>query len=133
MPKFGLQLISCGQNGMISNMTTTAATRKTLLEAELSRFVSMLRTRENLERVLIFGSLVTGDVHPWSDIDLVIVQDTDLPFWQRLREVRRLLQPKVGTDILVYTPGEWEEMKRERPFFRQEILNKSKILYEREQ
>ena len=133
MPKFGSQLITRGQNGMISTMTTTAATRKTLLEAELSRFVSMLRTRENLERVLIFGSLVTGDVHPWSDIDLVIVQDTDLPFWQRLREVRRLLQPNVGTDILVYTPGEWEEMKRERPFFRQEILNKSKILYEREQ
>lgn len=118
---------------MISNMTTAAISRKELLETELSRYVSLLRERENLERILIFGSLVTGDVHAWSDIDLVIVQDTDLPFWQRLREIRRLLQPTVGTDILVYTPGEWEEMKQKRPFFRQEILNKSKTLYERKQ
>ena len=118
---------------MIIDMTTAANSRKTLLETELSRYVSLLQQRENLERILVFGSLVTGDVHPWSDIDLVIVQDTDLTFWQRLREVRRLLQPKVGTDILVYTPKEWEEMKRERPFFRQEILDKSKTLYEREQ
>jgi predicted nucleotidyltransferase len=118
---------------MISDMTTAATSRKTLLETELTRYVNLLRERENLKRILVFGSLVTGEVHPWSDIDLVIVQDTDLPFWQRLREIRRLLQPKVGTDILVYTPGEWEEMKEERPFFRQEILNKSKTLYERKQ
>lgn len=117
---------------MINNMTT-ASDRKMLLETELSRYVSLLRQQANLERILIFGSLATGDVHAWSDIDLVIVQDTNIPFWQRLREIRRLLQPKVGTDILVYTPDEWEEMKRVRPFFRQEILNKSRILYERKQ
>lgn len=107
--------------------------RKTLLENELSRYVSLLRERKNLEKILIFGSLATGNVHSWSDIDLVIVQETDLPFWKRLREIRRFIQPKVGTDILVYTPGEWEEMKGERPFFRQEILAKSKVVYERKQ
>ena len=118
---------------MIDSMAMATMSRKTLLETELSRYVSLLQKHKKLERILIFGSLVTGDIHPWSDIDLVIVQETDLPFWKRLREIRRLIQPKVGTDILVYTPDEWEEMKGGRPFFRQEILAKSKTLYERTQ
>ncbi len=114
-------------------MATTTVDRKTLLENELFRYVNLLRKQKNLDKILIFGSLATGDVHAWSDIDLVLVQKTDLSFWKRLREIRRLLQPKVGTDILVYTPDEWEKMKAERPFFQQEILGKSKVIYERKQ
>jgi hypothetical protein len=53
---------------------------------------------------------------------LVIVEETELPFLQRSRQVRRLLRPKVGTDLLVYTPDEFEQMSRERLFFRDEIL-----------
>ena len=113
-------------------MIQTAEERKFLLKNELTRYIKLLRESENLEKILVFGSLVAGNIHAWSDIDLVIVQETDLPFWQRLRTIRKLIQPKVGTDILVYTPDEWEQMKAERPFFRQEILDKSKIVYERE-
>jgi hypothetical protein len=41
-----------------------------------------------------------------------------------------LLQPRVGIDILVYTPVEFENLCKERAFFREEILGKGKILYE---
>ncbi len=112
-------------------MTLAAMERHTLLKNELARYIQLLREHKNLERILVFGSLAAGNVHPWSDIDLVIIQETDLPFWHRLRAIRKLIQPKVGTDILVYTPEEWEEMKGKRPFFRHEILAKSKVVYER--
>jgi hypothetical protein len=61
----------------------------------------------------------------------VIVEQTELPFWQRLRRVRKLLKPRVGTDILVYTPEEFERLRRERAFFRNEILAKGVVVYER--
>jgi len=107
------------------------AKRKQLLEQELARYLRLLVEHGNPERVIVFGSLVTGNIHAWSDIDLIIVERTNRPFWQRLREVRRLLHPRVGTDILVYTPEEFEQLRRERPFFREEILARGTTLYER--
>ena len=110
---------------------TASAARQQLMEQEVARFVRILTEHGNPERVIVFGSLASGQVHAWSDIDLVIVEKTDLPFWQRLRQTRRLLRPKVGTDILVYTPEEFEQLRRDRTFFREEILAKGMVVYER--
>lgn len=105
--------------------------RKILLEGELNRYLKLLLQYEHPERVLVFGSLATGEVHPWSDIDLVIIKNTRLPFLHRLRRIRQLLKPIVATDILVYTPDEFRQLQVERPFFQQEILQKSIVIYER--
>jgi len=105
--------------------------RKARMEQELARYVRVLTAHRRPEKVIVFGSLATGDVHAWSDIDLLVVEPTDLPFIQRLHQIRELLQPTIATDILVYTPEELEEMRLERPFVRDEILEKGRIVYER--
>jgi len=107
------------------------AERKQRLEQEVARYVRLLTEHGDPERVIVFGSLATDQVHAWSDIDLVIVQRTDLAFFQRLRQMRRLLQPQVGTDILVYTPEEFEQLCQERVFFQEEILDRGVVVYER--
>ena len=109
----------------------SSAERKQRLEKEVARYVRLLTEHGDPERVIVFGSLATDQVHTWSDIDLVIVQRTDLPFFQRLRQMRRLLQPQVGTDILVYTPEEFEQLCGERAFFQEEILDRGVVVYER--
>jgi hypothetical protein len=48
----------------------------------------------------------------------------------RTKEMLRLLQPRVGLDVLVYTPDEFEQLCRERTFFQQEIVKKARVLYE---
>ena len=116
---------------MMTAVNSQALERKQLLEQELKRYLSLLTGHDQPERVILFGSLVGGNVRPESDIDLVIIKQTELPFWKRLREMRRLLQPRVGTDILVYTPNEFEQLRRGRPFFQDEILNKGRVVYER--
>jgi predicted nucleotidyltransferase len=113
------------------NNLQTSTERKQLLEQELARYLRLLTEHGDPDRVIVFGSLTRDRVHAWSDIDLVIVEQTNLPFLQRLRKVRKLLRPKVGTDILVYTPEEFERLRRERPFFREEILAKGVVVYER--
>lgn len=105
--------------------------RKQVLEEELARYLRLLTDHGDPDLVIVFGSLVADKIHAWSDIDLVVVEQTDLPFLQRLRQMRRLLQPRVGIDLLVYTPEEFEQLCRERPFFREEILAKGEIVYER--
>lgn len=61
----------------------------------------------------------------------MIVAETDLRFLDRIKEAIQLLRPRVGADILVYTPDEFEQLCRERQFFRTEMLEKGKVLYER--
>jgi predicted nucleotidyltransferase len=105
--------------------------RKKLLEQELARYVRLLTEHGNPEKVILFGTLATGRIHEWSDIDLVVVEQTELSFFQRLRQIRKLLQPRVGIDVMVYTPEEFNQLSAERPFFRDEIVAKGKVVYER--
>lgn len=112
--------------------TIVSVERKQHLEQELARFVQLLTEHSDPEKIIIFGSLASGDIHAWSDIDLVIVEETEQPFLQRSRSVRRLLRPTVGTDILVYTPDEFEQMGQDRPFVQDEILAKGVVIYERD-
>jgi len=105
--------------------------RRALLEQELSRYVQILAKEEKSEKVIVFGSLATGEVKEWSDIDLVVINDTKLPYLERLYKIQALIQPKVGTDLLYYTPNEFQELCQERAFFREEIVAKGKVVYER--
>jgi predicted nucleotidyltransferase len=108
-----------------------AEERRALLEAELGRWVRLLIENYNPQRILLFGSLATGEVDEWSDVDLVVVKETSLRFLDRIREVLQLLHPRVGVDVLVYTPEEFDRLTQERGFVRQEILEKGQLLYER--
>jgi len=108
-----------------------SAERKKLLVQEMNRCVRLLREHGSPEKVILFGTLAKGLVHEWSDIDLVVVEQTHLPFFQRLKKVRKLLQPRVGMDIMVYTPEEFDQLCADRPFFKEEIVSKGEIVYER--
>jgi len=109
----------------------TTENRAALLQDELARFTREIVPRMKPRQILLFGSLATGKIHEWSDLDLVIVADTSLPFLDRVKEVMTLFHPRVGMDVLVYTPEEWDTLIRERPFIREEIVEKGKVIYER--
>ena len=105
--------------------------RKKNLEQELKRVVGTLRKGYKPQKILLFGSLVQGRTHAWSDIDLVIVKATQKRFVERLKEVALLTQPRVGIDFFVYTPEEFQEMISERGTFqRREMFEKGKVLYD---
>ena len=97
----------------------------------MSRWLPLLIAYEQPEKIILFGSYCTGQIGEWSDLDLVIIKETEAPFLDRTRRVLELLKPKVGVDVLVYTPAEFERMSRERAFVRQEIVGKGKVIYER--
>lgn len=111
--------------------TQTAIARAELLQQELTRFIKHVTQLMQPECIILFGSLATGHVDEWSDLDLVVVADTALPFYERIKHVLHSMRPQVGMDILVYTPREWEEMTRQRSFIREEVLTKGQVVYAR--
>src|SRR5437870_2947942 len=59
------------------------------------------------EEILVFGSYATGKATDTSDLDLLVVKNTDVPMEQRLRTVRHLLEGFLfRIDVNVYTPQE---------------------------
>lgn len=101
-----------------------------LLDEELQRFVMLLVDHYTPAKIILFGSLAADQARLWSDIDLVVVTNSHRRFLDRTKEALLLLRPRVGLDVLIYTPEEFETLSRERPFFQEEIL-KGKVLYER--
>ena len=103
--------------------------RQHKLQAELKRFLPILINQFKALKIIVFGSLAGNEISEWSDLDIVVVRDTSLRFLDRSAELIRVLQPQVGVDFLVYTPDEWDLLKRENLFVRKEIFENGKELY----
>lgn len=106
--------------------------RYATLNQALEQILAVLRADYQPEKVILFGSMADGTVGEWSDIDLLIVKNTSLPFMQRLKKVALLCRASVGVDYLVYTPDEIEQMKGEQNPFILDVLQTGKILHERQ-
>lgn len=112
------------------NRNQDAKERAGLLQDELVRFVGVILQQMRPRQILLFGSVARGEIHEWSDLDLVVVAESGLPFLDRTKEVIKRVRPKVGMDVLVYTPQEWEQLLRDSPFVREEIAGKARVVYD---
>src|SRR5437764_13574234 len=99
------------------------------LETNLGRILDSLKRHYAPEQVIVFGSLASGRVTETSDLDLLIVKETDKRFFDRIREVVKTCDYDIGVDFLVYTPEELTEAAMTNPFVRDEILSKGKVVY----
>lgn len=105
--------------------------KKKDLQDEVNRIVDIITQNYLPEKIILFGSLADGNIHEWSDIDLVIIKDTKERFIKRLHDVRLMVKPREGVDFIVYTPAEVEDMqKKGRRFFMKEILEKGRVIYD---
>jgi uncharacterized protein len=85
--------------------------------AQIRRMVlSCLKQEQNIAQIILFGSYATGNPHPDSDIDLVILLKDKGPassYRERLNRTVKyytMLFPvrlKIDLDLKVYTLDEW--------------------------
>ena len=84
----------------------------------------------NAESVILFGSYARGDADEDSDVDLMIVVETDLPRFKRSRDLYKAIRPyPFGMDILVYTPKEIEKGRKSPVSFVSTVLKEGKTVY----
>ena len=103
----------------------------------LDSLVSRLRPvfeRHHVLKAIVFGSVARGDSSRRSDLDLIVVQQTEKRFLDRYDDLFReiaLAAPERDVDLLIYTPEELAQML-DRPFVAR-ALQEGKIIYEPEQ
>ncbi len=84
------------------------------------------------ERIILFGSFAYGKPHPYSDVDLLVIMETDTSPLAKQLEIARALSPHpFGMDILVYAPREINSRVKKGDYFLRDILAKGKPVYER--
>lgn len=103
------------------------AERYRLLCDELERIRRIFAAELSIRQVLVFGSVAAQSVHSWSDLDLAVIADTQLPFLDRCLWLNDLAHPRVGIQFLVYRPEEIQALSH-RAFIENEILRKGKAL-----
>jgi len=98
----------------------------------IRRLLDALRPYQ-AERIYLFGSFAREEADALSDIDLVMIKRTAEPFWERLREVGRLIPLDIGpVDVLVYSPEEFSSMLAQGNAFAEMIVEEGNLVHERQ-
>ena len=100
------------------------------VERELARVVSALRAW-GADRVVLYGSYARGDFHKDSDVDLLIVKNTEERFIDRIASALAVTGARIPVEPIVYTPAELEQMRARRSGLLAETEREGKVLYER--
>ena len=100
------------------------------IEERLSKIIEGVR-RYGADKALLFGSSARGDADLHSDIDLIVIKQTDRRFIDRLLDVVECIRPDFALDVLVYTPEEFDRMREEENPFLTHALEGAKVIYEK--
>jgi predicted nucleotidyltransferase len=99
------------------------------LEESLEKILRCLAEMHEVQKVILFGSYATGRRDLFTDLDLIVVMETDKDLIHRTADLYQKLQVSVDLDLLVYTPDEFE-IKRKSAFLRQ-ALDTGQVIYEK--
>jgi predicted nucleotidyltransferase len=104
---------------------------KSRFDEEIANIVEQLVRLYKPDKVILFGSLAEGQIHPDSDIDLFIIK-SDVPETgvDRIRQLDGLIKYRLATDFIVYRPDELDRRLQMGDPFVKNILHKGKVLYE---
>ena len=101
---------------------------------------SLDQIRERLTHVLkqggakmaiVFGSYAHEEADRYSDLDLIIVAESDRPFFTRHEDFGGIYDVwRKGLDLLIYTPDEVSQMLSEHNSVIEFALEKGVVIYE---
>jgi len=111
---------------------TTAFAYPAVTDELLAEVVRRIRTVGSPQKIVLFGSWARGTARPDSDLDLLIIEESDLPRWRRSARYRRALCGVFpAKDLLVWTPEEIDAWRPVPNAFISTVLREGKLLYER--
>jgi predicted nucleotidyltransferase len=82
------------------------------------------------ERIILFGSQAHGDAHEDSDVDLLVVMDTERHPIEVAGDIGAALERPFALDILVRTPTDIEERFARGNRFVTDVLTHGHVLYD---
>ena len=98
------------------------------IQDQINSIRNQLIKKYKPQKIILFGSYAYGQPSKESDVDLLVVADTDKKFHERVQEVRTLLPKDRPFDLIVLTPSEYQGAKMKNSLLL-EIEAKGRVLY----
>jgi predicted nucleotidyltransferase len=96
--------------------------------SKIIEIVNKIVLNLNPEKIFLFESCASGNPNSASDLDLIIIQVSKLPNYNRVSEIRRLIiGSMIHIDFIICTPFEYEEGIKSS--FLYNAIKTSKLLY----
>jgi len=103
-----------------------------LTPKEIDKLVRRIVARIQPQKVIIFGSYAKGTATIESDLDFLVIKETELPMANRADELMPMLSHAlIRVDVRTYTPEEVEEYGKEQHSFLNSILKSGKTVFEK--
>lgn len=102
--------------------------RKNLKKA-LDHIVQRASEMPEVEKLILFGSYAAGRQDLFTDLDLIVVMETEQDIIRRSANLYQKFQAGVDLDLLVYTPDEFER-ERTSGFLRHAVAT-GRVVYEK--
>jgi len=90
-------------------------------------------------KVILFGSYARGNPTEDSDLDVLVVLDSNefartfdekIERWNMIYPAVLETNRKIALDVITYSKAEYEYLLKEKDFFVEEVVNTGKVLYE---
>ena len=109
-----------------------ATKRKIYTLEEIKKVVTPVLKKGGAQKAIVFGSYARGDADEYSDLDIIIIKDTDIHFLDRHKDFRDIwyASPVKGIDMLIYTPKEFKDMRDRENGFILKALVDGVVIYE---
>lgn len=99
---------------------------------QINDIVTKIAANYNPDKIILFGSYAKGCNNEDSDVDFILIKQTDLPKQRRGLEVRKLFyRIAIPMDFKIYTSKEFNDELNNKFSFLNSALKDSKVLYER--
>jgi len=97
-------------------MPIDARTDGSCSERRSSASLPACAAEPEVREAFVFGSYATGRVGPTSDLDVLVVRETELGIVDRVADLQYAARSATGLDLVVVTPGEYRTTFRASSF-----------------
>ena len=101
---------------------------KIMLEESVRVLVDQLEGLEGVQQISVFGSFAAGRRDLFTDLDILVIMDTELNVVDRLAFLYSEVSLPVDLDLFCYTPQEYKMLKKG---WLSRALRDAQVLYEK--
>lgn len=98
---------------------------------KINVFVDKIAKKFEPEKIILFGSYGYGTSKKDSDVDILVIIDSKRRPVDLAIQIRSAIRAPFPVDLLVRTPKQIEKRLSMNDFFTKEIINRGKVVYER--
>ena len=104
--------------------------RKRIPQKAIDEVVRQIAEKFQPQKIILFGSYARGNPRPESDVDMLVVMETELKEVEQAIKICQQIQYRFGLDLIVHTPKRLAERLNMGDCFLRDVLKEGKVVYE---